>query len=185
METIGRLARRFGLARSSLLYYDAIGLLRPSGRSPAGYRLYSADDVRRLEQILIYRQTGLSLADIGRILDSAGSGLTETLKIRLAELTEEIELRREQQRLIVGLLKNDRLAEVTAGILDRHTWTDLLAASGFSDEDMRQWHIQFERLAPQKHLAFLRFLAIPEADIKAIRAWAEEAKADGLKKSDA
>ena len=43
--TVGRLARRFGLARSTLLYYDRIGVLRPSARSAAGYRLYDAGDV--------------------------------------------------------------------------------------------------------------------------------------------
>ncbi len=40
MITIGRLARRFGLSRSTLLYYDSIGLLSPSTRSAKDYRLY-------------------------------------------------------------------------------------------------------------------------------------------------
>ena len=45
-STVGRLARAFGLSRSTLLYYDSIGLLRPTGRSPANYRLYTRADGR-------------------------------------------------------------------------------------------------------------------------------------------
>jgi DNA-binding transcriptional MerR regulator len=55
--TIGRIARIFGLSRSTLLYYDSIGLLTPTGRSDAGYRLYSEDDRKRLERINDYLVT--------------------------------------------------------------------------------------------------------------------------------
>ena len=72
METyrISELARRFGLSRSTLLYYDRLGLLRPSGRSQADYRQYSEDDLSRLERICFFRQAGLSLAEIARLLES-------------------------------------------------------------------------------------------------------------------
>lgn len=50
--TVGRLVRRFGLSRSALLYYDTIGLLRPSRRARGDYRRYGPADARRLEQIL-------------------------------------------------------------------------------------------------------------------------------------
>jgi hypothetical protein len=45
MLTIGRLAERFGLSRSTLLYYDSIELLSPSARSDANYRLYSLESL--------------------------------------------------------------------------------------------------------------------------------------------
>jgi DNA-binding transcriptional MerR regulator len=48
MHTISALARRFSLSRSTLLYYDSIGVLAPTSRSRAGYRLYGDDAVRRL-----------------------------------------------------------------------------------------------------------------------------------------
>jgi DNA-binding transcriptional MerR regulator len=57
---ISELGRRFGLSRSTLLYYDRIGLLRPSGRSGADYRQYSEDDVQRMERICLFRGSGLS-----------------------------------------------------------------------------------------------------------------------------
>ena len=48
--TVGRLAKRFGLSRSTLLYYDRLGLLCPSGRSGGDYRLYEDADAQRLDR---------------------------------------------------------------------------------------------------------------------------------------
>lgn len=48
---ITELGKRFGLSRSTLLYYDRIGLLQPSGRTEAGYREYTRSDADRLERI--------------------------------------------------------------------------------------------------------------------------------------
>jgi len=47
MYTVGSLARSFGLSRSTLLYYDSIGLCKPSGRSAANYRTYTENDRAR------------------------------------------------------------------------------------------------------------------------------------------
>ena len=71
MFTVGRLARSCGLSRSTLLYYDTIGLLRPSGRSVSNYRTYTAMDAERLKQICTYREAGLPLKDIAELLDAA------------------------------------------------------------------------------------------------------------------
>ena len=90
MYTIGKLASRFNLSRSTLLYYDSIGLLQPSSRTESEYRQYSEDDFRRLEQICRYRRTGLSLTEIKRVLDSPETDLTQVLEKRLDELNEEI-----------------------------------------------------------------------------------------------
>jgi MerR family transcriptional regulator, thiopeptide resistance regulator len=58
-----------GVSVRTLHHYDAIGLLVPSGRSEAGYRLYDDDDLLRLQQILIGRELGLPLEEIRRSLD--------------------------------------------------------------------------------------------------------------------
>lgn len=171
MYTVGRLARKFGLSRSTLLYYDRIGLLKPSQGGKGEYRHYSAADAERLSQICQYRQAGLPLRDIKRVLDSPDTTLTPILERRLEELNREIEGLREQQRFIVGLLRNSRLFE-NIGVMNRATWTSLLAASGFSEDDMWRWHIAFEHQAPESHEAFLRFLCIPEDEIQAIRSFA-------------
>jgi len=71
--TVGELARRCGLTVRTLHHYDAIGLLKPSLRSDAGYRLYDRDSVERLHRIQAPRQLGLPLADIGTVLSGPGS----------------------------------------------------------------------------------------------------------------
>ena len=170
MYTIGRLAKRFDLSRSTLLYYDKIGLLKPSSRGDAGYRYYSEDDAERLEQICTFRKAGLPLSDIKLVLESSEHRLSQVLEQRLEELNEDFQRLREQQRLIVGLLKNPDLFD-HIGPMNRETWTALLAASGFSEEDMRGWHMVFEKYSPEKHLKFLRFLCIPDREIEVIRSW--------------
>lgn len=171
MMTIGKLAKRFCLSRSTLLYYDRRGLLRPSVRSDKGYRHYSQADIERLERICLFRDAGIPLDDITGLLetDDAADGLDRVLRRRLADLAAEMARLRDQQRLVASMLTGALPAD--APPLDRRTWSDLLAASGFSDADMRRWHIAFERRTPAKHQAFLRFLGIPEDEIAEIRGW--------------
>src|SRR5262245_6574486 len=104
--SVSRLGKRFGLSRSTLLYYDRIGLLSPSSRSRVGYRLYGERDVSRLESICRYRAVGLSLKQIRDLLGGASSRSIELLEARLDQLNGEIERLREQQRIIVRLLAN-------------------------------------------------------------------------------
>ena len=172
-HTIGRLADRFGLSRSTLLYYDSIGLLKPSSRTESEYRQYSESDALRLEQICKYRQAGLRLAEIKRILDSPESDLTRVLERRLNDLNDEIKALRDQQRFIIGILKGEEYYR-HVGVMNADTWMSLLRASGFSEEDMLRWHAEFERLSPEKHRQFLEFLCIPDADIRRIRSFAKE-----------
>ncbi|MCP5109199.1 MAG: MerR family transcriptional regulator [bacterium] len=173
MLTVSKLARRFGLSRSTLLYYDRIGLLRPSGRTEAGYRIYAGKDESRLERICAYRQAGLPLAEIRRVLGAPAGELATALEGRLEELNEEIQRLRGQQKLIVGLLKQKRaLAKI--GVMNKQQWVSLLEASGFTEEDMDRWHVEFERGAPEKHQQFLEFLCIPDEEIQEIRAWSRQ-----------
>ncbi|MFH1136890.1 MAG: MerR family transcriptional regulator [Pseudomonadota bacterium] len=168
MYTISRLAAKFKLTRSTLLYYDSIDLLKPTRRTDAEYRLYSEKDAARLEQIRTFRRAGLKLEEIKRILDAPGHDLKSALENRLEELDREIIDLKAQQRVIIGLLKNDRLFE-KLGVMNKETWVALLEASGFSDEDMYHWHVEFERLAPDKHQRFLEFLGMPADEIRAVR----------------
>jgi DNA-binding transcriptional MerR regulator len=68
-RTVGQVAEATGVTVRALHHYDEIGLLVPSGRSAAGYRLYSEDDLARLHAICTYRELGLSLDQIGELLD--------------------------------------------------------------------------------------------------------------------
>jgi DNA-binding transcriptional MerR regulator len=169
--TIGKLASRFNLSRSTLLYYDSVGLLKPSSRAENRYRRYSEDDAQKLEQICRFRQAGLSLDEIKKVLESPEDNLTQVLEKRLDELNDEIKRLRDQQRFILSILKSSHLYRHIK-VMNVETWKSLLAASGFTEEDMHRWHIEFERLAPEKHREFLEFLCIPEEQIESIRSWA-------------
>ena len=102
MFRISQLARQFGLSRSTLLYYDRIGLLSPSGRSGAGYRHYSQGDRERLESICSLRRAGMNLAGIRAILAAAGDDTTALLRRRLDEIGAEIDALRTKQRLLAA-----------------------------------------------------------------------------------
>jgi DNA-binding transcriptional MerR regulator len=73
--TVGVIAEVTGVSVRTLHHYDQIGLLEPSGRNAAGYRLYSPGDLLRLQRILFYRELGFDLDTIAVIL--ADSGLTD------------------------------------------------------------------------------------------------------------
>lgn len=88
--TVGELARRCGLAVRTLHPYDAIGLLRPSLRSDAGYRLYDRANVERLHRIQALRQLGLSLADIGTALSGPEQPLAGAIDRQIAQLDQEL-----------------------------------------------------------------------------------------------
>src|SRR3954465_2394362 len=60
--TVGAVARLAGVTVRTLHHYDEIGLVSPSGRSPAGYRLYDAADLDRLQAVLAYRALGFGPA---------------------------------------------------------------------------------------------------------------------------
>jgi DNA-binding transcriptional MerR regulator len=171
MTTIRQLAAEFGLTRSTLLYYDRIGLLRPDYRTAAGYRLYNATDRARLAAICRYRAAGLSLERISRVLDEAErprSAVNAALHDRLTALNREIAALRRQQQVVVDLLGPQRGARRTR-IMDKARWIALLRAAGMDDAEMLRWHIAFERQSPEAHRDFLESLGIPSAEIRRIR----------------
>jgi DNA-binding transcriptional MerR regulator len=166
--SISQLAARHGLSRSTLLYYDRIGLLRAASRSSAGYRRYSPGEAERLERVVRYRQAGLSLLTIRRVLDAQEPGLMDALAARLLALNQEIRRLREQQRFILGQLHGRKKLESLA-FMSKAKFVALLKAGGFTEEDMARWHVAFERSAPLEHQRFLEFLCIPDDEIRKIR----------------
>lgn len=84
--TVNQVSRIAGVSIKALHHYDATGLLPPSGRSEAGYRLYNRQDLYRLQQILFYRELDFPLKEIKRILDAPGFDLLTALKSHRKEL---------------------------------------------------------------------------------------------------
>jgi DNA-binding transcriptional MerR regulator len=87
---VGEVAQLAGVTVRTLHHYDAIGLLRPSGRSARGYRLYSTDDLLRLQQIQIGRALGLSLEAIREMLDEPDFDRRAALERQRAELQDRL-----------------------------------------------------------------------------------------------
>lgn len=166
---ISELARQFALSRSTLLYYERIGLLRPALRSPAGYRRYTEADRRQLARICRLHRTGLTLEDLRPILAANRRPGVRLLQRRLQQVGEQIRGLQEKQRLLGGLLKQAATGAPPATV-DKALWIDLLRAAGLDDSAMLRWHAAFERRAPAAHQAFLLSLGISEAEAQHIRA---------------
>ncbi len=140
---------------TALLYYDQIGLLAPTARNQAGYRLYNEAAVARLRQIYTYKDADLSLREIAELLKQGGASDKAIFRQRLAELGQQIAELRIQQRAILGLLWESGDGDASIGI-KRKAFVIILRGSGMNEADMRRWHEAFEADAPEAHHSFLR-----------------------------
>ncbi|HTS60669.1 MAG TPA: MerR family transcriptional regulator [Candidatus Acidoferrales bacterium] len=171
--TVTRLARACRLSRSTVLYYESIGLLKRPARTSGNYRAYSDKDLERLRQICIYRESGLTLNDIRSLLDTRTGDAGAVLRRRFAEIGAAIERLREHQHAIARLLRGTTQIRRNQ-VITKEKWTSIMRSAGFSEEDMRRWHKEFEKSAPTEHQEFLEFLHIPAEEIKSIRKWSAD-----------
>jgi MerR family transcriptional regulator, thiopeptide resistance regulator len=166
--SISQIARACGLSRSTLLYYDRLGLLRASGRTGSRYRYYTDKDLERLKRIGHFREAGLSLKEIRSVLSSGGMPGTKLLEKRMRETAESIVALKGQQRLLAGMLR-----KVASGkrprCVDKQMWIEMLRAAGMDLHAMNRWHTEFERRAPDGHQEFLLSLGIPPEEAARIR----------------
>ena len=89
--SVGQVAALAHLTVRALHHYDEIGLLSPSDRSAAGYRLYSDADLERLQQILFYRELGFPLNQVAGILNGGAADTASHLRTQHRLLRERIE----------------------------------------------------------------------------------------------
>lgn len=176
MWTVSQLARHCSLSRSTLLYYESIGLLKPASRSTGNYRRYGEQELRHLEQICLYRNAGLKLSDIRSIVSRTGGDAEQVLRRRLVELNREIQMLRTHQRAILRLMQNKKAFRKVKN-MTKDRWVAIMKASGFSEADMHRWHIEFEKSAPEDHQLFLEFLHIAPEQARSIREWSRKAHA--------
>lgn len=170
MFTVGEMAKRFQLARSTLLYYERIGLLIPSGRSSANYRLYNDADVEKMTKVSVFKNAGLSIKAILDLIEASATDATTLLENKLVDLNQKMSQIRQQQQFIIGLLGKKSLVR-SVKTMNKNQWVEILRASGMNDDDMKQWHIEFERSLPEVHTDFLQSLGIPENEIRKIKGW--------------
>lgn len=173
MYSIGQLAKQCNVSRSTLLYYEAIGLLKNSGRTKSNYRKYSETEMQRLEQICNFRKTGLPLDTINKILSGTRNDATVLLENRIRELNDEINALREQQIVTTRLLLNCQVEDSTKSI-DRNAWIQLFKDAGFDDYLQWRWHRDFELTNSILHHLFLERVGFSVNEINRVRIWARE-----------
>jgi DNA-binding transcriptional MerR regulator len=175
MLSVSQIARQLGLSRTTILYYESCGLLKPARRSAANYRFYDEKEKRILEQICLYRSVGLSVRDIRLMLTAPESESASVLKRRLRELDTEINQLRGHQLEILRLLRSKSFLRRTKN-MTKEKWVSIMKSAGFQEADMRRWHREFERSAPEEHQEFLQYLHIPAEEIRSIREWSRKPK---------
>ncbi|WP_309122843.1 MerR family transcriptional regulator [Paenibacillus sp.] len=106
--TVQKLGRLAGVSPRTLRFYDEIGLLKPARTNSSGYRIYGSEEVDRLQQILFYRELGLDLDRIKRIMTSPSFDGSEALRTHREQLLAK---RRQLDLLIANVEKTIAAAE--------------------------------------------------------------------------
>jgi DNA-binding transcriptional MerR regulator len=160
MYRIGVLIKKFNISRTTLLYYDSINLLNPSTRTEKNYRLYSNEDVKKLELILIYKEMGVNLKDIRMLLDNK-KDKKKILEDVLIRLDSDINLIQNKRIKMLKTLKNIKSSQSSKVSV----FADVIKSLGIEHTD---FHVIFEKKDIKEHREFLRFLGLSEDEIKKI-----------------
>jgi len=128
--TVGQVSALAGVTIRTLHHYDRIGLLSPSGRGVAGYRIYEEPDLERLQQILFYRELEFPLEQIGAIVgdphtDAVGHlqrqrGLLNDKSERLRAMVAAIDRELEARAMNIKLTPEERLEIFGAFVPEAH-----------------------------------------------------------------
>ena len=98
--TVQKLSQLAGVSTRTLRYYDEIGILKPARINSSGYRIYGQKEVDRLQQILFYRELGVSLETIKDIVTAPAFDELKALKEHRFQLLEK----KEQLDMLIGNL---------------------------------------------------------------------------------
>lgn len=165
MYTIGDLVKKFNLSRSTILYYDKLDLLRPAHRGENNYRLYSEVEVMKLDKIVMYREAGIPLRKIHRLLDTENNQFSEILLGRLNKIKQEINLLKAQEKLVLEVLRAEVIDGKKASFTNK-TWTEMLINLGYEEKDWLNWHREFELDNSEAHYKFLKSLGMDDKEIQ-------------------
>lgn len=110
--TVQKLSKLAGVSTRTLRYYDEIGILKPARISSSGYRIYGHQEVNKLQQILFYRELGVSLENIKEIVTSPDFDSTTALK----EHREKLLAKKNQLDMLIANV-NKTIAEAEGRII--------------------------------------------------------------------
>jgi DNA-binding transcriptional MerR regulator len=112
--TVQKLGQMAGVSTRTLRYYDEIGILKPARINSSGYRIYGQSEVDRLQQILFYRELGVSLEGIKDIVTSPSFDGQHALQEHREKLLEK---RAQLDLLIANVNKTIALTEGSGGTM--------------------------------------------------------------------
>ena len=168
--TVKQLAKLSGVSVRTLHHYDEIGLLAPATVGANGYRHYGREELLRLQQILFHRDLGLSLDEIGKLLDAPGFDRIAALKVH-------------RERLLAGARRYRRLArtidETLAALQGETDMNDKAMYRGFSPDKQAEYEAQLvERFGGDTQAriddAKVKMQAASPADLDRLKAEVEE-----------
>lgn len=140
--TVGHVADLVGVSVRTLHHWDAIGLVRPSGRSWSRYRLYDAEDVARIHRVLVYRELGLALAQIGEILDDPSVDPREHLQRQRTLLEERIRRLERTARAVDEMIERTDMTHENGIRLSAEEQARIFGADwdpAYQDEARERW----------------------------------------------
>ena len=183
--TVGETSTLAKVSVRTLHHYDEVGLLAPSGRTDAGYRLYTVDDLERLQQIMLFRELGFALGDIRAIMADPGfdrvAALTaqrnllaeksrrtqaaiEAIDLQLMELEEGVPMSKEDTSKMFGdLFDGFDPAEYEDEVQERWGETDAYKQS--AERTKRYGKAEWEQIKTEMAENDARLVALMEAGL--------------------
>jgi DNA-binding transcriptional MerR regulator len=167
MYKVSQFAEKAGITVRALHHYDRLGLLKPSGRSASGYRLYTDRDSARLQQVETLKFIGLSLRQIRDVLDGNEFDLSETLRLQRRLLGEK-------RSQIEQALRAIEEAERSLRFRNAPDWTALKKIiEVMKMQSSNEWMKKYYSEEAQAEIAKRAQSFTPEMQAKAQQDWKE------------
>ena len=132
MMTVNEVSKRTGVSIRTLQYYDKIGLLRPVGRTEAGYRLYDDAALERLQQILLFRELEFPLKDIQKIVENPAFDRQKALEQQITLLT----LKKQHLEKLIALA--EKIRTTGGNVMDFNAF-DTQKIKEYAERAKREW----------------------------------------------
>jgi DNA-binding transcriptional MerR regulator len=164
---VSEFAEKAGVTVRTLHHYDRLGLLKPSGRTEAGYRLYSERDFARLQQIVTLKFIGLPLANIRALLDSSDLDINATLRLQRQLLQEKSR----QLELAIKAIDAAERSLLTSRTPDWTVLKKIIEVMEMQASNNKEWMKKYYSEEAQAKIAELNKTWTPEKQIKAQQDW--------------
>lgn len=166
MISIQELTKETGVTVRTLRYYDQIDLLKPSGKTDGGHRLYSEADVIRLQQILFLKEMGFSLREITNMLVTDEFSLKESLEKQLKFVQQEQKKFNRMERILQAVVYSAELE----GELD---WKIMFELIQLSKQSPRIREMFQQKTFSDEEQKLLRNLPNMSEEDENVREWVE------------